>query len=96
MSIAVLHSVDSGELLAAEIKVSSRLLEDILAALASAPFPINPELDHYHGAGTHVRIPLYESQLPALREALTSSGFPGDLVSTHSMAAEVGAYDSSL
>jgi hypothetical protein len=96
MSIAVLHSLDSGELLAAEIKVPSRLLEDMLEALASAPFPINPELDHSPGSQTLVRFPLYDSQLPALREALAAAGFSPDLLHLQSMAAGVSAYDNDL
>jgi hypothetical protein len=96
MSIAVLHSLDSGELLAAEIKVPSRSLEDILEALASAPFPINPELDHSPGSQTLVRFPLYEAQLPALRQALSAAGFSSDLLQTQSMAAGVSAYEDSL
>ena len=46
MSLALLHSASAGELLAAEIRISPRLLEDLLEVLASAPFPINPELEH--------------------------------------------------
>ncbi|MFN8814777.1 MAG: hypothetical protein ACK6DZ_14010, partial [Acidobacteriota bacterium] len=94
MSIAVLHSIDSGELLAAEINISSRLLEDILEALASAPFPINPELDHSSGSQTLVRFPLYESQIPALRETLAAAGFSPDLLHFQSMAATVAAYET--
>ena len=46
MTSTVLLSPTSGELLAAEIRVSPKHLEEILELLASAPFPINPELDH--------------------------------------------------
>ena len=57
MSLALLHSASAGELLAAEIRISPRLLEDLLEVLASAPFPINPELEHaaatLHAATLH-------------------------------------------
>ena len=57
MSLALLHSASAGELLAAEIRISPRLLEDLLEVLASAPFPINPELEHasatLHSATLH-------------------------------------------
>ena len=91
MTTALLHSANSGELLAAEIQISPKLLEEILEALASAPFPINPELDHSSGTLSRVRFPLYESQLETLRGILAASGFGPSLLEVHSMAAEVGA-----
>jgi hypothetical protein len=91
MTTALLHSANSGELLAAEILISPKHLEEILEALASAPFPINPELDHASGPLSRVRFPLYESQLAALNEILVAAGFSPSLLATHSMTAEVGA-----
>ncbi len=90
MSTALLHSAQSGELLFAEIRISSKHLEDILEALASAPFPINPELDHSLGAASAVRFPVYESQLPALRQTLADSGFSPNLLQIDSMSHAVG------
>ena len=103
MSLALLHSASAGELLAAEIRISPRLLEDLLEVLASAPFPINPELEHasatLHAATLHaatpnaatskIHFPLYDSQLNTLRDILVSSGFAASLLEVHSMAAEV-------
>ena len=93
MSLALLHSVSAGELLAAEIRISPRLLEDLLEVLASAPFPINPELEHatatLHAATSKIHFPLYDSQLDTLRDILVSSGFAASLLEVHSMAAEV-------
>jgi hypothetical protein len=97
MTTALLHSAQSGELLAAEIRVSPRLLEDLLEALASAPFPINPELDHSARPITQVRFPLYESQRDSLHQVLASAGFAPSLLTVHSMATEVAlAYESTL
>ena len=103
MSLALLHSASAGELLAAEIRISPRLLEDLLEVLASAPFPINPELEHasatLHAATLHaatpnaatskIHFPLYDSQLNTLRDILVSSGFAASLLEVHSMAAQV-------
>lgn len=93
MSLALLHSASAGELLAAEIRISPRLLEDLLEVLASAPFPINPELEHasatLNAATSKIHFPLYDSQLNTLRDILVSSGFAASLLEVHSMAAEV-------
>ena len=98
MSLALLHSASAGELLAAEIRISPRLLEDLLEVLASAPFPINPELEHasatlhsatLHAATSKIHFPLYDSQLNTLRDILVSSGFAASLLEVHSMAAQV-------
>ena len=80
MNAIALLSPTSGELLSAEIQVSPRHLEDILEALASAPFPINPELDHTAAALTRVRFPIYDSQLESLREILINAGFAQSLL----------------
>lgn len=97
MSLALLHSVSSGELLAAEIQVSPKLLEEILEALASAPFPINPELDHPLGGMSRVRFPLYESQLEILRDILAASGFGASLLKTQPMSTDLGSsYEATL
>ena len=93
MSLALLHSASAGELLAAEIRISPRLLEDLLEVLASAPFPINPELEHAaatpNAATSKIHFPLYDSQLNTLRDILVSSGFAASLLEVHSMAAQV-------
>ena len=90
MSLALLHSASAGELLAAEICVSPRLLEEILEALASAPFPINPELEHAAASGiSKICFPLYGSQLGTLQDILVRSGFAASLLEVHSMAVQV-------
>jgi len=91
MSTALLHSVSAGELLAAEIQISPKLLEEVLEVLAAAPFPINPELDHPVGASSRVRFPIYESQLETMRELLVLAGLPAGLVSTQPMSVELAA-----
>ncbi|MCX6609448.1 MAG: hypothetical protein NTW74_01190 [Acidobacteria bacterium] len=89
MTSTALLSPTSGELLAAEIRVSPRHLEDILEALASATFPINPELDHTAPALTRVRFPIYDSQLASLREILATAGFTQSQLEVHSLATEL-------
>ena len=66
---ASLSSVE-GDLLAVRITVEAFLLEDILEALASAPFPINPEIRHHAAMETsrgqqpavHIEFPVWRSQ----------------------------------
>ena len=87
-----------GELLAAEIQSPPRLLEDILEALASAIFPIDPEIHHSPSGGrTVIRFPLFESQMPALRQILLGAGFSPDLLSVREIsAAERAVYRATL
>ncbi len=89
MTSTVLLSPTSGELLAAEIRVSPKHLEEILEALASAPFPINPELEHSTPALTQVRFRIYDSQIESLREILVTAGFAQGLLEVHSPATEL-------
>ena len=89
MTSTVLLSPTSGELLAAEIRVSPKHLEEILELLASAPFPINPELDHTAPALTQVRFPIYDSQLESLRDILATAGFAQGLLEVHSLVTEL-------
>ncbi len=62
-----------GELVLVSVRVDSRLLEDILEALASADFPINPEIRHGY-PDTSVEFPAYESQLVEIRRLITRAG----------------------
>lgn len=98
MLLALLNSASAGELLAAEICITSRLLEELLEALASAPFPLNPELENAIPSGiSKIHFPIYESQLSTLRDILVSAGFSASLLQVHSMAAEVShAYERTI
>jgi hypothetical protein len=97
MTTALLHSVNSGELLAAEIQIPSRLLEEILEVLASAPFPINPELEHSTSPLSIVRFPLYEAELEGLRDILATHGFAPSLLKVSSMTRQLVAdYEATL
>jgi hypothetical protein len=89
MTNTLLLSPTSGELFAAEIRISPKHLEEILEVLASAPFPINPELDHTASALTQVRFPIYDSQIESLREILATAGFPQSLLEIHSMVSDL-------
>lgn len=97
MSVALVDPA-LGEMLAAEILSPPRLLEDILEALASATFPIDPEINHSSSGGrTVIGFPLFESQLPILREILLTAGFSPDLLSAHKISAnECAAYQPTL
>jgi len=63
-----------GELISLSIATEPRLLEDLLEALASLDFPVNPQL--YHRA-TEVRVefPAYSRQIEQVRDALGREGF---------------------
>jgi hypothetical protein len=63
-----------GELISLSVATDPKLLEDLLEALASLDFPVNPQL--YHRA-TEVRVefPAYSSQVEGVRNVLASQGF---------------------
>lgn len=85
MKTTILHSDTAGELLAASITIPSRQLEGLLEALAEAPFPLNPELDHSCPGSTTVRFPLYEHQITPLHDILKLNDFGSDLLEVHSV-----------
>jgi hypothetical protein len=76
-----------GELISLCIATDPKLLEDLLDALASLDFPVNPQL--YHRASeVLVEFPAYSSQIEQVSAALGEQGFPGvrisrPLASTH-------------
>jgi hypothetical protein len=72
------------------IATEPKLLEDLLEALASLDFPVNPQLYH-RPAEVLVEFPAYSSQVEQVRDALLRQGFPNDLiqVSRPLMCAEV-------
>jgi hypothetical protein len=96
----LLKSAEAGELLSVRIRITPRLLEELLEALAAAPFPINPELEHGRGGEpTEVQFPLYEHQVDELRDVLAASGFSGSHLEVKSMTDELALsaeYESYL
>ena len=69
---AALRGTD-GELVFVRVRVDSRLLEDLLEALAGADFPINPEIRHGY-PDTTVEFPAYDTQIPEIRRLIHSAG----------------------
>jgi hypothetical protein len=63
-----------GELVSLRIRVEPRLLEDLLEALSSLDFPVNPQLYH-RPAQVTVEFPAYSAQVEHVREALRGNGF---------------------
>jgi hypothetical protein len=63
-----------GELVSLRIRVEPRLLEDLLEALSSLDFPVNPELYH-RTAQVWVEFPAYSAQVEQVRHALRTNGF---------------------
>ena len=93
----VLHSSE-GELVSISVTVEPRDLEDLLEALASLDFPINPQIYHdaavtyYDQSGvereermTLVEFPAYAERVPKMRTTLQACGFEDGDVSVASM-----------
>ncbi len=68
----VLHGA-KGDLVFVRVKVESRLLEDLLEALARADFPINPEIRHGYPY-TFVVFPAYDQQVGEIHSLIQSAG----------------------
>jgi hypothetical protein len=62
-----------GELLAVRIAVPWNQLEDLLEALATVPFPINPEIRHGSPLTT-VEFPAYSGQVGEITKAVRGTG----------------------
>jgi hypothetical protein len=71
-----------GELVDLRIPVEPRLLEDLLEALASLDFPVNPQLFHQPGV-VLVEFPAYANHLTAVRKRLSDVGFDPDSVEVY-------------
>ncbi len=63
-----------GELISLSIATEPRLLEELLEALASLDFPVNPQLYH-RAAEVRVEFPAYSLQVERVRETLRREGF---------------------
>jgi len=63
-----------GELFSVCVTAEPKLLEDLLEALATLEFPINPQLYH-QTAQVSVEFPAYSTQLERIRETLAARGF---------------------
>jgi hypothetical protein len=64
-----------GELVSVRVFVEPRLLEELLEALASVSFPVNPQIFHQPGPDTLVEFPAYSGRLSEVRSVLKESGF---------------------
>jgi len=67
-----------GELISLSIATEPKLLEELLEALASLDFPVNPQLYH-RPAEVLVEFPAYSNQVEHVREALLRHRLPGGL-----------------
>ncbi|HTW64126.1 MAG TPA: hypothetical protein VME17_05895 [Bryobacteraceae bacterium] len=63
-----------GELIFLSIATDPRQLEDLLEALASLDFPVNPQLYH-RTSDVRVEFPAYSRQIDRVRETLQREGF---------------------
>ncbi|MBL8178750.1 MAG: hypothetical protein JNK48_29010 [Bryobacterales bacterium] len=84
-----LHS-DQGDLFSLRVTVEAHLLEELLEILASAPFSINPEIQHHAELlrdgksvpAVHVDFPAWQSQISTWRDLLTQSHVPAEFAVT--------------
>lgn len=91
-----------GELVSISVTVEPRDLEDLLEALATLDFPINPQI--YHDAAvvyvgrdgaerqepsTVIEFPAYAGWLPKIRAVLETCGFGGNAISVSPMLDEI-------
>ncbi len=91
-----------GELVSVSAIVQPRDLEDLLEALATLDFPINPQI--YHDAAviyvqpdgaerlepsTMVEFPAYGARLPKIRGVLEACGFKSSAISVSPMLDEI-------
>ena len=67
-----------GELVSLSIVTDPKLLEELLEALASLDFPVNPQLYH-RPAEVLVEFPAYSNQVEHVRQALVKHRLPGGL-----------------
>ena len=63
-----------GELVSLRIAVEPKFLEDLLEALASLDFPVNPQLYH-RPAQVTVEFPAYSARVDEVRDTLLRHGF---------------------
>lgn len=80
-----------GELVSVRVFVEPRLLEELLEALASVSFPVNPQIFHHPGPDTLVEFPAYSGRLSEVRNALKESGFDPDAMLVRPMLTQLAA-----
>jgi len=68
-----------GDLVSVRIPTDVRHVEDLLEVLATAGFPVNPQL-HHRVSDVVVEFPAWEYQVPQLRAHLDAGGFAADAI----------------
>jgi hypothetical protein len=68
LNAAILRGSE-GELVFVRVYVEPKMLEEVLDALAEAPFPVNPQIRHLKPL-TLIEFPAYEPHVSAIRELL--------------------------
>ncbi len=80
----------------AKIRIHHRLLEELLEALARAPFAVSPELEHDQDHEISlVRFLIAPEELDALRDVLLAEGFGLSGLEVRELSGEFGAGESS-
>ena len=82
----------NGELVLVSVSVEAHQLEDLLEALADAPFPINPQIIH-RSPLSKVEFPAYSSQLDTVRSLLEANSFATNEVEITKMLEAMGCLD---
>lgn len=78
-----------GELISVSIPVEPSSLEDLLEALASLEFPVNPDIYHEAEPATVVEFPAYAGDLSAIRDALRRSNFDASAIRVRGMLEQI-------
>ena len=82
----------NAELVLVSVSVEAHQLEDLLEALADAPFPINPQIIH-RSPLTKVEFPAYSSQLDTVRSLLEAKSFAANEIAVTNMLEAMGCRD---
>ncbi len=85
-----------GELVSVRVFVEPRLLEELLEALASVSFPVNPQIFHQPGPDTLVEFPAYTGRLSEVRDALKDAGFDPAAVIVRPMLTQLAEKPAAL
>ncbi|HUQ91746.1 MAG TPA: hypothetical protein VM120_08690 [Bryobacteraceae bacterium] len=96
MSVWQLNGIE-GDLLSIRVTVEAFLLEHLLEALAEAPFPVNPEIQHHvpmeregHTVpGVQMEFPVWRSQMAQLRDLFARQSFSASF-SVRGMLCSIG------
>ena len=87
MAVAYLNSPlrsEEGDLVCIHISIDPWHLENLLEALSSISFPVNPEIRHLNHS-VQIEFPAYSSRVDEVRAAVRTFGFTSSIVEVGGM-----------